>query len=162
MNDGAEMQSYQTARSTDRRPFRVLVVDDNRDAADTLTVLMGLWGHEARARYDAETGLEEATSFRPDCLVLDIGLPGMDGYELARHLQRRPDLGRPKLIALSAYSSEEHGRLAREAGFDYCLVKPADPHGLERLLHMLEETLRLAERTESLARENVKLATETR
>lgn len=142
--------------------LRVLIVDDNEDAAETLAVLVRLWGYDVRTAYGAESGLESAQDYRPDCLLLDINMPGMDGYTLARQLRREPQLCRSRLVALSAYSSDEHGRRALEAGFDHCLVKPADPAALEGLLAMLQQTLRLAERTEALAHKNVKLAEETK
>src|SRR5438128_1574712 len=136
------------------RQFRVLIVDDNQDAAESLAVLARLWGHEVRTAYTGATGLELARAYRPDCLLLDINMPGMDGYTLARQLRREPALERAKLVALSAYSSEEHGRYSRDAGFDHCLVKPADPTALEGLLTMLQQAIKLAERTEALAQKN--------
>jgi CheY-like chemotaxis protein len=142
--------------------MRVLVVDDNRDAADSLCLLAELWGYEARAVYDGVAALQAAREFRPDCLVLDIGLPEADGYELARLLRNEPELASAKLIALTAYSEREHGSRVREAGFDYHLVKPADPELIERLLKMLNEVVKLASRTEELAQTNVELAKETK
>jgi CheY-like chemotaxis protein len=148
---------------TDRQErFRVLVVDDNEDAADTLAMLMRLWGHEVRTAYSGEDALESALAYRPDCMLLDIRMPGMDGYALARRLRQQPALSRSQLVALSAYSSEEHSRRASEAGFDHYLVKPADPTALEGLLTMLQQALKLAERTEALASKNVQLAKETK
>jgi len=142
--------------------YRVLIVDDNRDAANTLAALAKLWGYEAQTAYDGRTGLEKARAFRPDCLVLDIGLPGIDGYTLAHRVRQHPTLHGAKLIALSAFSSEEHHQRIREAGFDYHLVKPADPAQLEGILKMLEHAVKLMERTESLAQQNVSLAQETK
>src|SRR5438477_435634 len=109
------------------RDYRVLIVDDNRDAANTLAALARLWGYEAQTAYDGRTGLEKARSFHPNCLVLDIGLPGIDGCTLAHRVRQHPALSGAKLIALSAFSSEDHGRRIHEAGFDYYLIKPADP-----------------------------------
>jgi len=139
-----------------------MVVDDNEDAADTLAVLLRMWGHEVHTAYSGEDALESALVYRPDCLLLDIRMPGMDGYALARRLRQQPELSRSQLVALSAYSSEEHGRRVSEAGFDHHLVKPADPTALEGLLTMLQQALRLAERTEALAEKNVQLAKETK
>jgi two-component system OmpR family response regulator len=144
------------------RRLRVLIVDDNQDAADTLVALATLWGHEARAVYDGESGLAAARAFEPDCLLLDIGLPRMDGYALAGLVRQEAALKAARLVALTAYSSEDHQHRAREAGFDDHLVKPADPGDLERLFRMLAQTLKLAERTEALAQQNVELARETR
>jgi two-component system OmpR family response regulator len=144
------------------RDYRVLIVDDNRDAANTLAMLARLWGYDVQTAYDGRTGLEKARSFRPDCVVLDIGLPGIDGYTLAHHLRQHPVLNSAKLIALSAYSSEEHGRRIHDAGFDYHFVKPADPTILEGVLKMLEHAMKLMERTEALAQQNMDLARETK
>ena len=144
------------------RDYRVLIVDDNRDAANTLAMLAGLWGYKVQTAYDGQTGLEKARSFRPDCILLDIGLPGIDGYTLAHRVRQHPVLSTTKLIALSAYSSEEHDRRLHELGFDYHFVKPADPTILEGVLKMLEHAVKLMERTEALAQQNVNLARETK
>jgi CheY-like chemotaxis protein len=144
------------------RVLRVLVVDDNRDAADSLCLLLRLWGYECQAAYDGATGMTAASSFRPDCLVLDIGLPLLDGYAVAQQVRQQPGLDRAKLIALTAYSDARHVRRAREVGFDFHLVKPADPSELERILNMLNELIQLAGKTEELARQNVVLAGETK
>jgi two-component system OmpR family response regulator len=141
------------------RQLRVLVVDDNEDAADSLCALLRLWGHESRAAYDGNTGLEVASAMLPDCLFLDIGLPGMDGYALARRLREHPALKEAKLVALSAYSDRER---SRAAGFDYHFVKPADPPELEALLKMLNEVLKVASLTQKLAEENVQTTKETK
>lgn len=128
----------------------MLIVDDNRDAADTLGTLIGLWGHEARVAYDGAEALGAAGAFRPDCVFLDINLPGVDGYDVARRLRQDPDLRRAKLVALSAYSSGEHVRRVQEAGFDHHLVKPADPAEIQGLLHMQSEVRALARETRQL------------
>jgi two-component system, OmpR family, response regulator len=145
-----------------RQGLRILVVDDNRDAADSLVVLLGLLGYEARGTYGGPEALRLAGEFRPDCLFLDIRMPGMDGYEVARRVREQPGLERARLVALSAFSDEGHRRRAALAGFDHQLTKPADPGELRRLLTMMQEVLRLAEKTEELARQNVALASQTR
>jgi two-component system, OmpR family, response regulator len=144
------------------RALKVLVVDDNRDAADSLCLLLRTWGYQPRAAYDGAAGLEAAYADLPDCLLLDIGLPHLDGYTLARRVRQHPQLARAKLVALSAYSDETHARRAREAGFDHQFVKPANLSELKRILDMLNEVIRLATQTEELARQNVSLATETK
>jgi DNA-binding response OmpR family regulator len=140
----------------------VLVVDDNRDAADSLCILLTMWGFNARAAYDGAAGLEAVRAEPPDCLVLDINMPGLDGFALARAVRGQPGLERVKLIALTANSDEEHARRVREAGFDHYLVKPAPPGEIERILTMLDQVIRLASKTEELARQNVALAGETK
>jgi len=140
----------------------VLIVDDNRDLADSLGVLVRLWGHDVCVAYEGEEALRTARVQRPDCLVLDIGMPGMDGYELARRVRLEPSLARAKLVAHTAYSSDEHVRRMGEAGFDFRLTKPASPAELEGLLRMMEQVMKLAEQTGELARRNVELAGEAR
>ena len=112
----------------------VMVVDDNKDAADGLAMLLELEGHRVHVAYDPHAALERAQIEKPPVMVLDIGLPGMDGYELARRLRKNPDTTSATLIALSGYGQEEDRRRAREAGFDHHLVKPVDPERLSSLL----------------------------
>jgi CheY-like chemotaxis protein len=115
-------------------PLRVLVVDDNHDGADSLLLILQAYGHEARAAYDGESALRLARSFRPDVVLLDIGMPGLDGYEVARRLRRDEGLHDALLVALSGWGEEEARRLSAEAGFDVYLLKPADLGQLQRLL----------------------------
>lgn len=146
----------------EKQGLRVLVVDDNRDAADSLAVLLDAWGHDCQVNYDGASALQRARDYRPDCVLLDISMPGMDGYTVARRLRQEPELARIKLVALTAYSDETHSRRIQKAGFDHHVVKPADTDELQRLLSMLEQVLRLTSQTEELARQNVALAGETR
>ena len=113
---------------------RLLVVDDNMDAADSLAILLRLRGHEVRVAYDGSSALELVKGYRPDLVFLDIGMPGMDGYELARRLRRQPGLEQVRLAALTGYGQEEDRRLSREATIDHHLVKPVEPEALEALL----------------------------
>ncbi len=145
-----------------RETFRLLVVDDNKDAADSMCVLARLWGFEVMWAYDGETALETARSFNPDCLLLDIDLPGIDGFRVAEELRWHQSSRHLKLVALTAHSEDAVGSRMKAAGFDHHLVKPADPVAVEELLKMLERTMRIAEQTEHLARQNVALAKETR
>jgi signal transduction histidine kinase/DNA-binding response OmpR family regulator len=113
---------------------RVLVVDDNRDAAESLALLLGVAGHATRVSHDGPSALTTAAEFQPDAVLLDIGLPGMDGYEVARRLRAAPTTRRALLVALTGYGQIEDQRRAREAGFDHHLVKPADLEALAALL----------------------------
>lgn len=140
----------------------VLIVDDNRDLADSLGLLLRLWGYEVCVAYGGEDGLRQAERQRPHCVLLDVGMPGMDGITVARHLRGVPGLEKAKLIAHTAYSSDEYVRRIDEAGFDYRLTKPVPPVELEGLLRMLEQVIRLASQTEELARRNVALAGKTK
>ena len=107
---------------------RVLCVDDNQDAATSLAYLLGAVGYDARACFDGPSALTAAAEFRPTVCLLDISMPGMDGYELARRL--RELLGRPLLVAVTAVTGAEFERRAAEAGFDHWFTKPADPSEL--------------------------------
>jgi CheY-like chemotaxis protein len=114
--------------------LRVLVVDDCHDTTETMAMLFRLWGHDVRVAHDGPSALAQARGEPPDMVFLDIGLPGMDGYEVARRLRRQPGGGRVFLVALTGYGQEEDRRRAREAGFDAYLVKPVDPDALRELL----------------------------
>jgi PAS domain S-box-containing protein len=116
---------------------RVLVVDDNVDSAESLAVLLRLYGHDVRLAHDGEAALEEARSFRPDVMFLDIDLPKMDGYEVARRLRLEPTMGGLTLVAMTGYGQEEERRRTREAGFHSHLVKPVDFDMLQELLSSL-------------------------
>jgi signal transduction histidine kinase len=113
---------------------RVLVVDDNADAADSLALLLRVDGHEVRVAYDGPAALQEAAAFRPEVVLLDIGLPRMDGYEVARRLRGQAELKEALLVAVTGYGQDEDRRRAEEAGFDAHLVKPTDPAVLHELL----------------------------
>ena len=113
---------------------RVLLVDDNADARELLRALCDLHGHEVAEAEDGPSGVEQGLAFRPDVAFIDIGLPGYDGYEVARQLRKRLDTYRPKLIALSGYGSGEHRRQAIDAGFDDHVVKPIDLPTLIKLI----------------------------
>jgi PAS domain S-box-containing protein len=121
------------ARETIAAPVRVLVADDNRDAADSLQRVLALYGHEVRVAYDGASALRIGEEFRPRVAVLDIAMPGSDGYEVARTIRRRQ--GRDvMLVALTGWGQETDRRQAMESGFDYHLVKPVDPNALNQLL----------------------------
>lgn len=132
--DSALALAGPSARETTPRHLDILVVDDNRDAADVLAMHLELEGHRVHIAYDAHSALERAELARPAVMVLDIGLPGMDGFELARRLRMRPETAAATLIALSGYGQEQDRRRARESGFDHHLVKPVDPGLLSELL----------------------------
>jgi DNA-binding response OmpR family regulator len=144
------------------RPLRVLVVDDNRDAADSLALLVRVWGHDVRVAYDGVEGLRTARAFEPHCLLLDVGLPKLDGFRLAQNLREQAAKSGAKLVALTAFSDKETVDRALEAGFDYHFVKPADPDLIRRLLEMLQKVLKLTEKTEAIAQQTVELTKETK
>lgn len=112
---------------------RVLVVEDNRDSAASLSVLLELMGHEVRVAYTGPEAVAMAAEWPPEITISDIGLPGFDGFEVARRL--RGQLGRePLIVALTGYGRDEDRRMSQEAGFDHHLVKPADPAVLQQML----------------------------
>jgi signal transduction histidine kinase len=105
---------------------RILLVDDNRDAADSLALLLGLDGHDVRVAYAGQPALELAHQFQPEVAIVDLGLPDVNGYDVARLLRRDAALAHIVLIALTGWGQEEHRRRAFEAGFDHHLAKPVD------------------------------------
>jgi CheY-like chemotaxis protein len=123
---------------TSRPPGRsILIIEDNADARDALRILLELDGHVVEATGEGTEGLQIAQAHDPDIALVDIGLPGLDGFEIARRL-RASGSRRPVLVALTGYSEPEDRRRAAEAGFDSLLVKPVDPSTLSRLLSTLE------------------------
>jgi CheY-like chemotaxis protein len=122
--------------ATGRRPRarRILIVDDNRDSADSLAVLLRILGHEVRQAYDGLEGFAAALEFLPDVLLLDIGLPGMNGYEVAKRIRSENGLRSVRIVAVSGYGSDEDRQRARAAGFDDYLVKPLELASLESIL----------------------------
>lgn len=128
----ADLQSEQVSAA--RQPQRILVVDDNADAADTVAMMLRLEGHQVQVAYDGTSAIDLAEQFSPDVAILDLGLPGLDGFELARRLRGLQALRRVKLIALTGYGQERDMTAAKEAGFDHHLTKPAKAEDLSRLL----------------------------
>jgi two-component system OmpR family response regulator len=113
---------------------KVLIVDDNADAAEMMAMLLSSCGHEVQTAGDAESSLRIANEFIPDVILLDIGLPGTDGYTIARILRRDPRFQKCMLIALTGYGSTRDRELSTEAGFDHHIVKPAQVDHLLQLL----------------------------
>jgi PAS domain S-box-containing protein len=117
-----------------RVPRRVLVIDDNVDGARTLEKLLKMLGHQVAVTHDGGSGLAEARGFKPDIVILDIGLPGMNGYEVARMMRKIPGLREVLLVAMTGWGKDEDRRKAMEAGFNAHLVKPVELQDLEALL----------------------------
>lgn len=118
------------------RAARVLVVEDNVDAAEALQMLLEVLGHRGRVVHDGLAALDAARRIRPDVMLVDIGLPGIDGYEVARRVRSAPDLRTILLVALTGYGQADDRERAMAAGFDRHLVKPVDPDGLDTLLRV--------------------------
>jgi two-component system CheB/CheR fusion protein len=115
-------------------PRRVLVVEDNLDTAESLTMLLRLRGHEVEVAHDGQQALVAAAAFEPEVVLLDIGLPGLDGYQVARNLRRRRGTAKALIVALTGYGQDEDQRRAHEAGFDHHLTKPVAPQAIYELL----------------------------
>jgi CheY-like chemotaxis protein/anti-sigma regulatory factor (Ser/Thr protein kinase) len=129
---------------------RVLVVDDNRDAAESLTMLLRFSGHEVVTAHDGLQALADAKEFRPELVLMDLGMPGMNGYEAAKALRDEPWGSEMVLVALTGWGQEEDRKRTKEAGFDRHLVKPIEFIEVQKLFGELEET--------SLLRANAKRA----
>lgn len=120
------------SKATPKR--RVLVVDDNDDAAELLSVVVEMLGNEVRTAGDGQSALDAAEEFLPDVVLMDLGMPKMDGYEAARRMRQQPWGKSLTLVALTGWGQAEDRRRTREAGFDHHLVKPADANALQALL----------------------------
>jgi CheY-like chemotaxis protein len=121
-----------------KKKLRILVVDDNTDAAQMLKILLEALGHEVLVEHDPRRALERARIEAPDVGVLDIGLPDMNGNELARHLRAQPETAHTTLIAVTGYGQEQDRKIALAAGFNHHLVKPVDTARLTSLLNELD------------------------
>src|SRR5439155_10229066 len=111
-------------------PMRILVVDNDPTTAQSVTALLQLWGYKVRTSYAGGDALREALAWRPEVVVLDIGMPDINGYEVAALLRTEPSLKGLVLVALTGYAQEQDRQRAEEVGFDYYLVKPVPPETL--------------------------------
>ncbi|CAN5773877.1 hypothetical protein BH11MYX3_BH11MYX3_01430 [soil metagenome] len=128
------LPEYAAPRAASHRPRKILVVDDNVDAAETLAEMLRLLGHDVVVAYNAIAALATAETAKPQLALLDLGLPVVDGYQLAQQIRAHPDLAKVSLVALTGYGSERERERAKQAGFDHHLVKPLDPDLLAKLL----------------------------
>jgi CheY-like chemotaxis protein len=133
---GMTLAQHDTGDSTPKR--RLLVVDDNRDAAESMSMLLQLWGHDVVFAYDGPSALETAAHWQPDAVILDIGLPGMDGYQVAERLRELPHAKGAVLIAITGYGQDDDRLRSRRAGIDHHLVKPVAPDALRDLIDSLQ------------------------
>jgi CheY-like chemotaxis protein len=116
---------------------RILIVDDNVDSADSLAMMLRMSGHDVQTAYSGQAALAAAMEYEPSIVLLDIGLPEVDGYEIARQLRQRAEFKAVWLIAITGYGQDADLQRSRDAGFDHHLVKPVDPQKLEELLARL-------------------------
>lgn len=121
-------------RSLSLTPLRLLVVDDCPDSAESLRILGMLWGHQVRTASNGKTALEMAADFEPHVVLLDIAMPGMNGYEVARQLRQMPGTQKVFILAVTGYGRTQDRDQAFESGFDLHLTKPLDPRVLEDFL----------------------------
>jgi PAS domain S-box-containing protein len=135
---GACVAQAAQACATQSKVFRILVADDNVDAAATLASLLDMYGHEVRVAHDGQSALEIAAQFRPDVVFLDIGMPGMTGHEVARALRTMAQLRGSTLVAVSGWGAQDDLRRSKEAGFDQHFTKPVAPARVSEFLRSLE------------------------
>jgi len=124
--------------------LRVLVVDDNQASADTLHWTVELFGDDVKSCHDGKTALKLAADFKPDVVLLDIGMPGMDGLQVCQALRAMPELSHIKIIAQTGWGDDQMRLKTASAGFDLHLVKPVDPHVLEDMLWLLRSGVKAA------------------
>src|SRR5262249_40603161 len=127
----------------EERPLRVLIADDCSDIAYTEAMLVRLWGHEAAVAADGRAALDLARAVQPDVMLLDLGMPGLSGFELAQRIRHEERLRQATLIAVTGYGDPAVQEQSRAAGFDFHLVKPVDPALLERVLRVIHESQQL-------------------
>ncbi len=123
--------------------LRILVVDDNRDGADSLAIMLRVMGHDTHKAYNGEEAVAAAASYRPDVVLLDIGLPKLNGYDACRRIRELPGGKGIFIIAQTGWGQDEDRERSRAAGFDHHLVKPVDPDTLKKLLAKCNATRRI-------------------
>ncbi len=128
------MQATSPRRPGHAARHRVLIVDDNVAVAEVLAEILGRWHHETCVTHSGEAALKLAKTYQPDVVLLDIGLPGITGYEVAEQLRRQPEFSRTLLVAITGYGQEEDRRRSRTAGFNHHLVKPVRAEELRDVL----------------------------
>jgi len=119
------------------KSLKILVVDDNMDSASSLGELLDLWGHQTKVMHNGPDAIRAALGIQPDVVLLDIGLPGMNGYEVARRMRTEAALDGAALIAITGYGMEEDRRRTAQAGFQNHFTKPIDLNALQKLLQQL-------------------------
>jgi two-component system, OmpR family, response regulator len=134
-----QVKGMSNSQEAMQRSLRVLVVDDSADCANSLAILLRLAGHSVQVAYSSSMALELARIHQPEAVLLDIGLPGMDGYQVAERLRKREETRGSLIVAISGHAQESHRQRALDAGCDYHLPKPIDYRALEATLDLLRE-----------------------
>ncbi len=119
------------------RRFRILVVDDNHDSALSMAMMLSIMGHDTRTAHDGESAVETAEAFQPEVVLLDIGLPKLNGYEVAQRIREKPWGAAMYLIAVTGWGQDEDRQRSTEVGLNLHMVKPVEPSALEKLLASL-------------------------
>ena len=122
--------------------MKVLVVDDNVDLVEMLSMVIEATGHDVRKVYDGRSGISAALEYRPDLILLDVGMPDMNGNEVAKELRRHQEVAGARIVALTGWGQAEDRRRTADAGFDDHLTKPADPEQIQRILEDVALRLR--------------------
>lgn len=125
------------APHTSARRFRILVVDDNHDSALSLAMMLSIMGHDTKTAHDGESAVATAESFQPEVVLLDIGLPKLNGYEVAQRIREQPWGAAMYLIAVTGWGQDEDRQRSAEVGLNQHMVKPVEPSALEKLLASL-------------------------
>jgi CheY-like chemotaxis protein len=121
-------------------PLRIVAVDDNRDAVDSLAKILRMKGHDVRTGYDGIEAVELAADFRPQVVLLDIGLPRLNGYEVAQRMRKLPGGSKIVLVAVTGWGQDEDRKRSEASGFDMHLVKPVDPLALDQLIANIDDS----------------------
>ena len=138
-NTMADANMNTRAVNTPPKSFRILVVDDNHDSALSQAMMLSILGHETRTAHDGESAVETAESFLPEVVLLDIGLPKLNGYEVAQRIREKPWGASMFLIAVTGWGQEEDRQRSAEVGLNVHMVKPVEPAALEKLLAELAQ-----------------------
>jgi len=133
-NQMADARSPDPAMKPPARSFRILVVDDNQDSALSMAMMLSIMGHDTRTAHDGESAVTTAESFLPDVVLLDIGLPKLNGYEVAQRIRQQPWGESMYLIAVTGWGQDEDRQRSAEVGLNVHMVKPVEPATLEKLL----------------------------
>lgn len=142
--DVPEMK-IETPQTPDQVPLRILVVDDNMDSAMTMRMALALKGHQVEAAHDGPAAIQVAEDQKPDVILMDIGLPGLNGYQVAERLRASPDLKKITLVAMTGYGQEDDRKRSKQAGFDHHMVKPVDHEHLHQLIALIGQQRRAEE-----------------